>query len=95
MQTDRILSIKTTSLRRIISKCIIMQRCFSIEILTLKTQILLNLFFFKLLYLSPRAIGCLPNYFSVAIGQLQWRTDLIRMEVVDFLLFPLRLIHPR
>ncbi|MNH26690.1 hypothetical protein D3C79_867550 [compost metagenome] len=72
-----------------------MQPRLVIEVLPLKPQVLINLMDGKLLNRPPRPIRRLPDNLALTISQLQRRTNLIGMEVIDLLLFPFRLVNPR
>lgn len=56
-----------------------MQPCFSIKVLTLEAQILIDLFDRQSFYRAPRAIRRLPNNLTLAISQLKRRSNLIRI----------------
>jgi len=74
---------------------VVMQPRFAIKVLTLEPQILLDLTDRHLLDRAPRTICCLPNNLAMTISQLQRRTSLVSMEVIDLLLVPFPLVNPR
>ncbi len=89
------MTVKSPRLGVVKAKCVVVKACFAIKILPGEPQVLLDIINRKPFHRPPGAINSLPNDLAVAIRQLQRRTNLVCMEIVELLPFPFRLVNSR